>query len=436
VRRTLAIAVGLLTLLGEVGLYQAVAESPTKTDGAWSFRDGDRVALIGGTFIEREQRYGYLETALTIANPDKSITFRNLGWSGDTIGGVSRSGFDPPEAGFKQLVDQVNAVKPTVILVGYGANESFAGKAGLHGFVKGLARLVDALKPTKARFIFIAPLKQENLGPPLPNPEKHNRDVELYAKAIEEFAKRIGGAFVDLDPFGKEGSSPGSIHLTDNGVHLTAFGYWSLAKRLGMDFSVDASFPYYKTGSVTIEDLGLIQLARTPSDATQMVGLYQLSQVERTPRGLRFKFKSSQLRLPVPPGDLAKSEPKGPHRQLTVDSLDDGDYRLEIDGKTILSASRERLAKGVRVDGDPDSNQVEELRQAIIRKNQLFFYRWRPQNITYLLGFRKYEQGNNAVEIPQFDPLVEEQEKKIATLKKPVPHVYELIREEPKGGAK
>ncbi len=41
------------------------------------------------------------------------------------------------------------------------------------------------------------------------------------------------------------------------------------------------------------------------------------------------------------------------------------------------------------------------------RKDQLFFHRYRPQNETYLFLFRKHEQGNNAVEIPQFDPLIQ-----------------------------
>ena len=58
----------------------------------------------------------------------------------------------------------------------------------------------------------------------------------------------------------------------------------------------------------------------------------------------------------------------------------------------------------------------------------LFFHRWRPQNITYLFGFRKHEQGNNAQEIPLFDPLVVAKEMEIARLKAPVNHVYELIR--------
>jgi hypothetical protein len=109
-------------------------ESPGSQPPKFELRDGDRIALIGDTLIERDQRYGYLETLLSISNPDKNLVFRNLGWSGDTVGGISRSGFDPPEAGFEQLRQQILAVKPTVVLVGYGMADSFAGEGGLPAF--------------------------------------------------------------------------------------------------------------------------------------------------------------------------------------------------------------------------------------------------------------------------------------------------------------
>ena len=73
---------------------------------------------------------------------------------------------------------------------------------------------------------------------------------------------------------------------------------------------------------------------------------------------------------------------------------------------------------------------MAQLRKEIVAKNKLYFHRYRPQNETYLFLFRKREQGNNAVEIPQFDPLVEAAEKKIALLKQPKPHRFELVRED------
>lgn len=70
--------------------------------------------------------------------------------------------------------------------------------------------------------------------------------------------------------------------------------------------------------------------------------------------------------------------------------------------------------------GQPFDGPASELRAAIQRKNELFFHRWRPQNFTYLLGFRQHEQGQNAVEIAQFDPLVAAQEKRITELKRQI----------------
>jgi len=58
-----------------------------------------------------------------------------------------------------------------------------------------------------------------------------------------------------------------------------------------------------------------------------------------------------------------------------------------------------------------------KLRAVVQAKNELFFNRFRPQNEIYLFGSRKHEQGNNGVEIPQFDPLIEAKEKEIAQLR-------------------
>ena len=63
------------------------------------------------------------------------------------------------------------------------------------------------------------------------------------------------------------------------------------------------------------------------------------------------------------------------------------------------------------------SAQTETLRQAIVRKNEWFFHRSRPENMAYIFGFRKGEQGRNSVEIPRFDPLIAEEEARIAQLR-------------------
>lgn len=61
--------------------------------------------------------------------------------------------------------------------------------------------------------------------------------------------------------------------------------------------------------------------------------------------------------------------------------------------------------------------EMAPLRKAVREKDVLFFRRWRPTNETYLFGFRKHEQGQNAAEIPMFDPLIEAADKHVQEVK-------------------
>jgi putative heme-binding domain-containing protein len=60
----------------------------------------------------------------------------------------------------------------------------------------------------------------------------------------------------------------------------------------------------------------------------------------------------------------------------------------------------------------------ESLRAAILRKNDLFFHRFRPANSTYLFGFRKHEQGQNAKEMAEFEPVIAAADSEIDRVKR------------------
>lgn len=366
--------------------------------------------LVGDTFIERDQRYGYLETILTLQNPDKTLVFRNLGWSGDTVEGISRSGFDPPEAGFDQLKQQILAVKPTVVIVGYGMADSFAGDAGLSRFEKGLNRLLDLIDGIDARVVLLSPIAHEDLGRPLPDPTQHNAQLKIYTHSIAETARRRGAIFIDL--FQEIPSRQKGAYLTDNGIHLRENGY-----RLVADLIDRPLVPAAVRRAPGVELAADGKLGPT-------VGA-RVDQVEPLLTGIRFRLAREVLPIGA---DEATA------LSLKITGLPPGRFSLKVDGqliegqKGVRTLSSPEWNKGVRTLSGPDTLQFERLRQVINRKNQLFFYRWRPQNHTYLFGFRKHEQGNNAIEIPQFDPLVAEQEAEIARLKKAIPRVYELTR--------
>lgn len=63
-------------------------------------------------------------------------------------------------------------------------------------------------------------------------------------------------------------------------------------------------------------------------------------------------------------------------------------------------------------------SDLHALQEAVRRKDELFFNRWRPQNETYLFGFRKREQGRNAKEVEQLDPLIQKADTEIQEVKR------------------
>jgi hypothetical protein len=234
---------------------------------------------------------------------------RNLGWSGDTVFGDARAGFDNAAKGYERLVSLTLELKPNVIFVSYGSNESFDGPAGVAKFEKGLAKLLDALAPTKARVVLFTPMAAEKSAS-RPDVTARNEQLRLYATAVRDVGEPRGHAIADL--FGASYAhitkSPDQ-RFTDNGMHLTDAGY-------------EGTIPDF---------LGTLGLSWAGDDPTAF----------------------------------------------------------------------------------------EATRKAVQAKNELFFHRWRPQNETYLFGFRKHEQGKNAKEIVEFDPLIEKAEDAVrATLKK------------------
>ncbi len=366
-------------------------------------KDGDRVVLIGSTFLEREGRYGYLETALTTRFADRNIVVRNLSWSGDTVFGHARSYFDPPEVGFNRLIKMIGDVKPTVAIVCYGWDESWDGEKALPQFLTGMSRLSGTLDAAGCRIVIASPPPDEPGTVPGAQ-SRHNGQLRVYRDALGKFAAENKLGFADIFGAMGSGETPREIPLTDNGVHMTESGYRTASPLIEKAF-----------GLSPVEwavDVDAAKASGTARGAT-------LSDVAATPAGIRFSLCDTAL-------------PLGDGRVLKITGLkDSGKYTLKIDAASgIATGNAAQWAAGVMISRGPEFDQAEQLRRMIIEKSAYFFHRWRPANETYIFGFRRGEQGRNAVEMPQFDPLIAEKEAAIAKLRVPVSHRYELSIEE------
>lgn len=309
----------------------------------FEIKDGDRVLFLGDTLLEREGTYGYLERRMDEQFPDRHFTVRNLSFSADTPLGWSRASFDPAAKGFDRLKEQLDLVKPTVVFLGYGMAASLQEITDRSGdptlnpdpvrygtepmsaerFKRELGQLMDAIVEkdkanggTGVRFVLLSPITHEDLRklkPGLPDPTLHNKLLEQYSAAIRDLSQERGARFVNLQnaPANSQTNAEIAGGLTENGIHLTRFGYSLMALSIG-----DQLWPHGESSGIFV----------------------------------------------VAP-------------------------------------------------------EVTPLQRAIIRKNELFFHRWRPANSTYLFGFRKHEQGQNAKEIPEFDPLIDTADAEIDKIK-------------------
>ena len=392
---------------------------------AVEFRDGDRIAFIGNEFFERDMDRGYIETQLATRFPDKNLKFRNLGYSGDTVLADARnlcSGwavFGPADQGFDRLKNLVEHIKPTLIFVAYGMNESFDGEKGVEPFAKGLDRMLDMLAASSApgvRFVLVSPIRHEDLGRPLPDPAEHNKSIEPYVAALQKVAEQRRCAFINLfEALGDGTKDKWGTPFTSDGIHLTPYGYWRAVAVIEKACGIEER---------------RLDINLNAGDGKSITFGTKIDSVKADGRTVQFNATDDCLPIALAPTGTPQvllacpSLWPGALRYLTITHLKPGTYQITIDQQSIGNATAEELAKSIWLPFGPAQVQEEQLRKTIVAKNFDFFNFWRPDNDTYIFGYRKHEQGKNAVEIPQFKPLVEAKEAEIAKLRVPVTHTF------------
>lgn len=384
---------------------------PTVSMLASSFElnSGDRVAFLGDAFFERTVRYGQIETALTARWPDRKIVFRNIGWAGDNPEGRARAFFDPIEKGFENLKAHLGLAAPTVVVIQYGSMAAFDGREGLASFELKMDALLDAIESeTDARIAIISPTPREFKGDILPDPRSLNRDLERYVGALKTLAKERGAFYVDLFNTLETNTERNNIKpITTNGIHLNEYGYFLVAERIVQAF---AEYPSAKSIEVT------------ESGTSLEANSIELLNARVSEESLLIELQDERLSLSPFDGDFSRN------LTLAIKDLPRGEYRLEFEGRVLATGSAGRWKRGIQLAWEPSNDQAADLQETIKRKNELFFHQWRPQNETYLRGFRKHEQGQNVKELPMYNAFIEKEEMKIEDLKKPKPYRLELKR--------
>jgi hypothetical protein len=372
---------------------------------SFDLKDGDRVVFLGNSIFENEFQYGYLELALTTRFADKGITFRNLGWTGDNVWGEARSTYTNPPTPYEHLIEDITKTKPTVVFLGYGGVEAQEGQAGLAHFKEGLNKLLDKIDELGAKTVLLStiPVVSSDTSQHIDN---RNADLELYSKAISEVATQRSKLFIDI--YNPILNTSKKEAIVENTVHLNELGYYYLATILEKALGLDAA---KATTAITISG------KKAEASNARIVAADNEMDI------VKFTVENKYLPLPSP---QSASWIVDNARIVRISGLKKGYYTLTSENNDVASASAKEWEKGVEIKQGPQFAQSAEIRNMILKKNELHFFQYRPLNQTYIIGFRRYEQGRHVKGLEEQNLLIKWLEGQIILNSEPKEVVYEL----------
>jgi lysophospholipase L1-like esterase len=382
--------------------------SPVSPNSPFELKNGERVVFLGNSVFENDFQYGYLELALSTRWPNRDITFRNLGWTGDNVYGVARSTITNPPTGYELLMEHLTKAQPTLVFIAYGGIEAQDDEAGLPNFKTGLTKLLDKVDQLGASAILLSPIPvmMTDSGQSV---SARNAILETYAAAIAKTAAERGKRYIDIFKPLQELSKKAVI--TDNGIHLNETGYYYLATILEQKLGLPQRF---SPVMITVD-----------KKATVASGPAKMLNDSDNSANLTFTLADSLLPLPLPTDDRGITSSG---QVVKISGLKKGFYTLIADKEQLVTASAKEWEAGVEIRQGGLFEQVRALRQMILKKNDLFYFQYRPLNTTYILGFRSYEQGRHVKGLEEQSILIKWLEGQINLSRKPLSRIYQLTQ--------
>jgi lysophospholipase L1-like esterase len=396
-----------LFIAGISGFVEMLNAQTSSVQDPFELSNHDKVVLLGNSLIENDLKHGYIEFTLSTRWPDRNITFRNLGWSGDTVFGDARSHYTSPPSAYELLLQQIAEAEPTVVFLAYGAIEAFDGEEGLSSFREGLIQLIEYIESLDAKPVLLSPIPQFPVTISADRVNRQNNNIRQYANVISEVAGDRNLRFLDLfHPFSRMRAPS---RFTSNGIHLNETGYYHLA-------------------NILEEQLGLpprrwsLTLDMNRHDVTEAEGLDVIS-ISGDVRDLEIRTRDHMLPLPIPSGSVGNPSF---NQMMRITGLPTGIFSVSVNGMDTFGATSAEWNSGVAIRRYTSILQAREVRNMILEKNEMFFHSYRPQNRTYILGFRSHEQGQNVDELHEYANLTRQIEQEINQIRMPQEQVFRL----------
>ncbi len=385
-----------------------------------ALKSGDRVLFLGDAVLEAEADFGYLETRMDTHYPNLRLTFRNLSRSPhNRLREADPAPLAADPAWLGPLLEEVRAVQPTVVVVSYGTAAAGLGADRLPAFTNVCGRVLHALRTYNPHrpphLILLGPL---SYAPPengaFADITNRNATFQLFADAARDLAMSLNADYVDLFAFSRaevlgglraaERGSP-RPRFTEDGLRPTAHGLRRLT--LALDRGLRWPGNLWRWGLMADgkwRDGGFGARIRTH---------------ERRDDSVKVVFTEERLPTPPPPVEIARDETYEGYEPLAymqVRNLKEGLYELRVDGRTVRTGTHADWHRYCTLQRGPSWDQAEEFRRTVVEKNRAWERWWATQR----------DRPADAREAPPAE--VTELEARLAPLKQPREHTYEIVR--------
>ena len=434
-----------LTALRPVIWAMALVAAVRTFAADFAIHDGDRVVFLGDSITEQRLYTTYIEAYTLTRQPAWQLSFRNVGWGGDTAWLRQRA--HPDEARLfaadgtalddmvvksvgNGLERDVLPLKPTFVTIKFGMNDHSyqAFRPDIfRAYSRSQTELAKVLGGAGARIAFLTPQPIEDRRPD-PDQDQRNQSLRKFSDGLKEVAAKNSALFVDqFDPYmqlmmAARTTDPKVLIGGGDAVHPGPAGHtlmaWAVLKGLGASAAVSSADIQAGSKSAKTENCAVDNI--TTADG-----------------GVAFDRLDKALPMPIDSRAVAALKLAPVLDELSryilkVDGLAEGSYEITIDGESAAKATAAELKAGVNLSnaGGPITKQANEVLAGVFKKNDLYFNRWRS---VQLYSFPKWAAGaeveaQRKTELARIDAQIQAEEGRINDARKPVKHHFAVKR--------
>lgn len=406
--------------------------------------DGDRIVFLGDSITEQRLYTTYLEAYTLTRYPAWKLTFRNVGWGGDTSWLRQRAHpdegalFTASESQQQAMVEDavkrglerdVLPLHPTAVTIKFGMNDHSYQPFRediFRAYVRSQAQLAKVLQAAGARVAFLTPQPIEEKRPD-PDKDVRNQSLRRFSDGLKEVAARENALFVDqFDPYmalmlHERAANPAAIIGGGDAVHPGPAGHtlmaWAILKAMSAPAAVSRAEIAAPAGTVAAAEHCAI------------------SNVKVADGGLTFDRLDEALPMPIdvrakPALKLAPVLDDLSRYDLKVTGLAPGSYEVKIDGEPVTRASQAELAAVLNLSDlpGPVTEQGRAVLSLVFQKNDVFFRRWRDVQLFSLPAWAENSASaeGRAAELAKLDKRIAEFESRIDAARQPILRHFEL----------